>query len=44
MFQGTHTALITPFRNGEVDTEAFRALLDRQVEGVVAGIVPCGTT
>ncbi len=44
MFQGTHTALITPFRNGEVDTDAFRALIDRQVEGGVDGIVPCGTT
>ena len=44
MFQGTHTALITPFRNGEVDTEAFRQLIDRQVEGGVEGIVPCGTT
>lgn len=44
MFQGTHTALITPFRNGEVDTEAFRALIDRQVKGGVDGIVPCGTT
>lgn len=44
MFQGTHTALITPFRNGEVDTEAFRNLIDRQVEGGVDGIVPCGTT
>ena len=44
MFQGTHTALITPFRNGEVDTEAFRSLIDRQVEGGVDGIVPCGTT
>lgn len=44
MFQGTHTALITPFRNGEIDTEAFRNLIDRQVEGGVDGIVPCGTT
>lgn len=44
MFQGTHTALITPFRNGEVDTEAFRKLIDRQVAGGVDGIVPCGTT
>ena len=44
MFQGTHTALITPFRNGEVDTDAFRALIDRQVKGGVDGIVPCGTT
>ncbi|MCP5538305.1 MAG: 4-hydroxy-tetrahydrodipicolinate synthase [Akkermansiaceae bacterium] len=44
MFQGTHTALITPFRNGKVDAEAFRALIDRQVAGGVDGIVPCGTT
>lgn len=44
MFQGTHTALITPFKNGELDTEAFRKLIDRQVEGGVQGIVPCGTT
>jgi len=44
MFQGTHTALITPFRNGVVDTDAFQTLIDRQVEGGVDGIVPCGTT
>ena len=44
MFQGIHTALITPFRDGEIDTDAFRSLIDRQVEGGVDGIVPCGTT
>lgn len=44
MFQGTHTALITPFRNGEVDVDAFQALIERQVAGGVDGIVPCGTT
>lgn len=44
MFQGTHTAVITPFRNGEVDTEAFRSLIERQIKGGVDGIVPCGTT
>jgi 4-hydroxy-tetrahydrodipicolinate synthase len=44
MFQGTHTALITPFRNGEVDVDAFQALIERQIEGGVDGIVPCGTT
>lgn len=44
MFQGTHTALITPFRNGEVDAGAFRDLIERQIEGGVDGIVPCGTT
>ena len=44
MFQGTFTALITPFRNGEIDTDALRALIDRQVDAGVDGIVPCGTT
>ena len=44
MFQGTHTALITPFRNGEVDVDAFQALIERQIAGGVDGIVPCGTT
>jgi len=44
MFQGTHTALITPFRNGEVDVDAFQSLIERQITGGVDGIVPCGTT
>lgn len=44
MFQGTHTALITPFHNGDVDIDAFEALIERQVAGGVDGIVPCGTT
>jgi dihydrodipicolinate synthase/N-acetylneuraminate lyase len=30
-FKGCGTALITPFRNGEVDYDAFAALVDRQV-------------
>ncbi|MGJ8676811.1 MAG: 4-hydroxy-tetrahydrodipicolinate synthase [Akkermansiaceae bacterium] len=44
MFHGTHTALITPFKNGEIDTEAFRSLIERQVAAGIDGIVPCGTT
>ena len=44
MFKGTHTALITPFRNDTVDTDAFEALIERQIAGGVNGIVPCGTT
>jgi len=44
MFQGTHTALITPFRNGKVDVDAFSALIERQIAGGIDGIVPCGTT
>jgi 4-hydroxy-tetrahydrodipicolinate synthase len=41
---GTMPALITPFRNGEVDEEALRALVDRVIEGGCEGVVPCGTT
>ena len=43
-FRGTYTALITPFRDGEIDRPAFQALIDRQVEAGIDGIVPVGTT
>lgn len=43
-FAGTHTALVTPFRGGRFDVEAFRALIEAQVSGGVTGIVPVGTT
>ena len=44
VFRGCGTALITPFRDGEVDYEAFATLVDRQVEGGVDFLVPLGTT
>lgn len=44
MFAGTHTALITPFKDGEVDYDSFQALINRQAEAGVDGIVPVGTT
>ena len=44
MFAGTFTALITPFRDGRLDHEAFKALIDRQVTAGITGIVPVGTT
>lgn len=44
MFEGTYTALITPFRDGEVDYPALAKLIERQVEGGVDGVVPCGST
>jgi 4-hydroxy-tetrahydrodipicolinate synthase len=46
-FEGTYTALVTPFRDepGQpIDWPALDALIDAQIEGGVAGIVPCGTT
>lgn len=38
------TALITPFRDGALDEEAFRALVDWQIEQGTNGLVPVGTT
>ena len=43
-FQGLLTALVTPFRDGSVDEERFRAHVRRQVDAGVQGLVPCGTT
>ena len=44
MFSGTFTALVTPFRNGEVDVEALEGMVGFQIEHGVSGLVPCGTT
>lgn len=44
MFAGTFTALITPFREGHLDCDAFQALIERQIAAGIAGIVPVGTT
>ena len=44
MFHGTMTALVTPFLDGNIDEEAFRAHLERQIEAGVDGVVPAGTT
>lgn len=44
MFHGTHTALVTPFRNDRVDEAAFIALIEAQVAAGITGIVPVGTT
>ncbi|MEO0446544.1 MAG: 4-hydroxy-tetrahydrodipicolinate synthase [Verrucomicrobiota bacterium] len=44
MFEGVHTALVTPFREDRLDEEAFCALIHRQFEGGVRGVVPVGTT
>lgn len=44
MFTGTYTAIVTPFKAGELDQAALKKLIDRQVRGGVDGIVPVGTT
>lgn len=43
-FKGIITAIVTPFKNGEVDEAALRAHIRAQIAGGVHGIVPCGTT
>src|SRR5258705_1850008 len=44
MFTGTHTAIVTPFKDGKVDEPAFERLIKAQIKGGVDGIVPVGTT
>ena len=44
MFNGALTALVTPFRDGEVDEQALRELVEFQIQGGVDGLVPCGST
>jgi 4-hydroxy-tetrahydrodipicolinate synthase len=43
-FAGAHTALVTPFRDGQFDIEAFRQLIEEQIAGGISGIIPVGTT
>ena len=44
MFTGTYTALVTPFKNGQVDERALERLIQAQIRAGVEGIVPVGTT
>lgn len=44
MFYGSITAMITPFRDGEIDWKALEELIERQIENGTHGLVPCGTT
>ena len=44
MFHGAYTALITPFREGELDEQALRALVAFQIDNGIHGLVPIGTT
>ena len=45
MLRGTITALVTPFqKDGAIDEDALRQLVDFQIEKGVNGLLPCGTT
>jgi len=44
MFEGVYTAMITPFKNDEVDYDSLDKIIESQIKGGVDGIVPMGTT
>ncbi|MCA8900916.1 MAG: 4-hydroxy-tetrahydrodipicolinate synthase [Hyphomonas sp.] len=44
MFHGSIPALVTPFKNGAVDSKAFAELVERQIAGGSSALVPVGTT
>jgi len=44
MFTGTYTAIVTPFKNGQLDVPALERLIKMQIKAGVDGIVPVGTT
>ena len=44
MFEGSITALITPFRDGKIDETAFQRFVEWQIEEGTDALVPCGTT
>ncbi|MFO7986741.1 MAG: 4-hydroxy-tetrahydrodipicolinate synthase [Desulfatiglandaceae bacterium] len=44
MFRGSIVAIVTPFKDGAVDEEKFRNLIEFQIENGTSAIVPCGTT
>lgn len=44
MFEGTYVAMVTDFRDGQVDYSAFISLAERLIEAGVDGLVPAGCT
>jgi 4-hydroxy-tetrahydrodipicolinate synthase len=44
MFKGSFTALITPFRNGSLDEDAYQRFIEWQISEGTHGLVPAGTT
>jgi 4-hydroxy-tetrahydrodipicolinate synthase len=44
ILEGSITALVTPFRDGKLDRDAYRRLVDRQIKAGTKGVVPAGST
>ena len=44
MFKGSMVALVTPFKNGKVDEQALKELIEFHIKNGTSALVPCGTT
>ena len=44
MFSGSFTAIVTPLKNNKIDFDAYKKIIDMQIEAGITGIVPCGST
>ena len=44
MFKGSNVALITPFKDNELDIDAYIKLIHYHLENGTNGLVPAGTT
>jgi len=44
MLSGAMTALVTPFRNGQLDQARLKEQIERQIKGGISAIIPVGTT
>lgn len=42
--EGTYTAMVTPFKDGKINAEKLRQMVEFQIENGISGLVPCGTT
>ena len=42
--EGTYTAMVTPFKDGKINTDKLRQMVEFQIENGISGLVPCGTT
>ena len=43
-YQGSYCALITPFKNGDIDKSSFEKIIKWHKRNGTKGIIPCGTT
>jgi 4-hydroxy-tetrahydrodipicolinate synthase len=44
MFQGLYVAIVTPFKDGKIDEESYKQLIEMHAAAGTDGIVPAGTT